>query len=184
MKYFIPAKCLLFLLIFLLGAYPSNLLGQDSTDTGNVELGRKIYSGEVRLVNGGPGCISCHAISDPEMPVSGGTLAVDVTGFTGLPSDALKQRLMEIDFDHMAFMKAAYKDNPIIEKEAENIIAYLHHVNDSDAAEASPALAGVNFLWAGLLAFLFILGFIAIYWWNRKKGSVNKNIYKRQTQSV
>lgn len=184
MKNLNSAKCLLLFLIFLLGAYPSTLLGQNNTETENVELGRKLFSGEVRLGNGGPGCISCHAIDDPQLPVSGGTLAIDITNFAGLPSDALKQRLLEIDFDHMSFMRAAYKDNPITEEEAESIIAYLHHLNDTDTAEASPALAGVNFLWAGLLAFLFIIGFIAVLWWNRKKGSVNKSIYKRQTQSV
>lgn len=177
-------KYLLFLLIFLLVAYPSILLGQDSTNTGNVELGRKLFSGEVRLDNGGPGCISCHAIDDPGLPVSGGTIAINITGFAGLPADALKKRLLEIPFQRMVFMKAAYKNNPITEEEARNIIAYLHQINKSNTAKASPALAGTNFLWAGLLAFLFIIGFIAVFWWNRKKGSVNKNIYKRQTQSV
>lgn len=184
MKNLNSAKCLIPLLVFLLGVIPSTLLGQDSTDTENVELGRKLFSGEVRLGNGGPGCISCHTIGDPELPVSGGTVAINITGFAGLPDDALKKRLLEIPFERMVFMKAAYENNPITEEEAKNIIAYLHHVNKSDAVAAPPSLAGTNFLWAGLLAFLFIIGFIAVYWWNRKKGSVNKNIYKRQTQSV
>ncbi|MDR8390743.1 cytochrome c [Aliifodinibius sp. S!AR15-10] len=175
-------------LLLLLFCFTTVTMGLQASESDSLqqqaELGRKLFTGEMRLDNGGPGCISCHSIDDPKLPVSGGTLAINITGFAGLPDDALKQRLLEIPFDHMKFMKAAYEDHPITEGEADKIIAYMRSMNAGDTAKASPALAGIGFLWAGLTVFLFIIGSIWIFWWNRKKETVNKSIYKRQTQSV
>lgn len=149
-----------------------------------IEEGRNLFIGKTRLAEGGSSCLSCHTINDPELPISGGTLAINITGFGSLQPDALQERIIDIPYPHMVVMKMAYTNHPVTEQEADKLIAYLKHVAELQADEPTPLLAGLDFLWAGLAAFLVLLGLIWFSWRSRKKESVNEKIYQRQVQSV
>lgn len=187
MKFFFGGYPTLFLLALIFfvpvdsSAYQS---AEQDTLQQKVKEGQNLFVGKTRFTNGGPACISCHSLDDPTLPISGGNYAVNITGFTNLPHDALSNRILEISFPRMAEMKAAYVNNPVTEQEANKIIAYLKNLPTSSTTQSEPMLAGLNFLWAGLIAFIIILAVIWVSWYNRKKGSVNKEIYQRQIQSV
>jgi len=188
MNFLNNTSSLLLVLLLLLFANPfeTEALQNSQSDTlkQHVTEGRKLFTGQNRLTNGGPACISCHTFNDPELSISGGTLAVNVTGFAGLPVEALKQRILEISLPHMTIMKAAYANQLVTEEEASSIISYLKQVSGQAASSTNPMMAGLNFLWAGLITFIVLLGIIWISWRSRKKGSVNEEIYKRQIQSI
>jgi len=180
-------KCMMLLLT--VGLFTVQLNARQSSKTSpveeqKVEEGRELFTGKTRLANKGPSCMSCHTIDDAELKVSGGTLALNITSFGNLPPEALKERILKISLPHMKMMQAAYANHPVTEKEASKIIAYLKSVSQQEAAQSKPMLAGINFLWTGLTMFLVILGIIWFAWHRRKKGSVNDNIYQRQTQTV
>jgi len=187
MKYLIPVQALLVFLLSNQGlpAKPADSLttGADSLQQ-NIEEGRNLFTGKNRLSGGGPACMSCHSFNDPALPVGGGTLAVNITGFGSLPSDALEERIMESTFPHMAVMKAAYANHPVTKQEANKLIAYLQNASGQQPAAPAPLMAGIDFLWMGLGTCLVILGLIGVSWRRRKKASVNKKIHQRQIQSV
>lgn len=149
-----------------------------------VEEGKDLFTGKARLTEGGPACISCHTINDPELPVSGGTLAVNVTSFGNLPNDALQERIIDASFPHMTIMNSAYTNHRVTEQESDKIIVYLKHIAEQQQSEPELLLSGLNFLWTGTVVFLLFLAIIWLSWYSRKKGSVNKEIYQRQIQSV
>ena len=161
---------------------------QDSSGFTDEEIqeGRALFIGQTKFINGGPSCISCHSIDDPELPVSGGTYGINITGFGGLNHEALAERILESPYTHMVVMNAAFKNNPITEQESNQLIAYLKEISAAGAANAgaTPPLNEKQFLWAGLAGLVLFLGFLWLMWHNRKKGSVNDPIYKRQVQSV
>lgn len=186
MKYFILVKALLILLLLAQGL-PAEVAGQNAeADTLQpyIEEGRNLFTGKTRLDNGGPACLSCHSLNDSELPVSGGTLAINITGFGSLPSDALEERILESPFPHMTIMKSAYVNHPVTQQEANKLIAYLKNVSEQQPVDSALLMAGNNFLWMGIVLSLLILGLIGVNWRRRKKGSVNKKIYQRQIQSV
>jgi len=185
MKYFNVGNCFIAILFFV---FPSNAEGIQESETDTlqpyIEEGRALFVGTTRLVNGGPSCLSCHTINDADLSLSGGTLAINVTAFGSLPTDALQERIINVPYPHMVVMKAAYTNNPVTEQEANKIITYLKHIAEQQAGELTPLLAGLNFLWAGLAVFLVFLGIIWLSWRGHKKESINEEIYQRQIQSV
>jgi len=161
------------------------LNAQDSSGYTEEEVreGRELFLGQTRFKNGGPSCISCHTINDPELPVSGGTYSINITGFGGLNHDALAERILDSPYPHMVVMNAAFKNNPITEEESDRLIAYIKEIASAGAATVEPPLFGTNFLWTGLAGLALFFGLLWLMWRKRKKGSVNDPIYQRQVQS-
>jgi len=188
LKWFFPAFTLLLFNVCPAFSAAAIQNAADSTlSEEQVTRGQNLFTGKSAFSNGGPSCLSCHTIDDSELPLSGGTYSINVTAFAGLPEDALKERIIDIPFPHMAVMKAAFENRPVTEEESEQLIAYLKHVTQldtpADAASTAP-LAGINLLWRGVVGLIVIYGFIFFYWRSRKKHSVNRTIYQRQVQSV
>lgn len=149
-----------------------------------IEGGKQLFTGQTRFSNGGPACISCHSLSDPHLPVSGGTFSVNITPFGVLQEAALKERIIRVSLPHMTVMKKAFQAHPVTESESERIIAYMKYVNQLDANKVKSPLSASLFLWSGMTGVLLIYGLILLVWNRRKKHSVNRSIYERQIQSV
>ncbi|MGE3855143.1 MAG: cytochrome c [Planctomycetota bacterium] len=94
----------------------------------DIVAGRALFLGLKPLGNGGPACLSCHAVAG-EGGLGGGTLAVDLTGAhgrltTGNP-DALIQSIATPGFP---VMKDIYGAAPVTMNEAFQLNAYLADV--------------------------------------------------------
>lgn len=196
MKYSFAAKGLFGVLLLLIVGSSSELEGQASAEPDSlqqyVEEARKLFSGKIRLSNGGPSCISCHQVVDDQLSIGGGSYALNLTPIYGqFGEKATRNFIKDSPF---AVMNKAYENHPVTDKEVDKLTAYLRYVSeqqstgkdsaDQSSAGQQPYSTGLNLLWSGLVGFGVILLGIWGLWRHRKRGSVNESIYQRQTKSV
>ncbi|MDY0083305.1 MAG: cytochrome c [Ignavibacteriaceae bacterium] len=143
-------------------------------------IGRNLFSGEQRLTNGGPACISCHNVVNDEV-ASGGLLALDLTNtVTRLSVNGVHSIISSPPFP---VMKAAYTDHQITEDEQFYLTAFLKNA-DFVASLQDPAVPQQRFLYAGIVGGVILFGIYGSIWWNRKRKSVNDSIFNRQLKSI
>ncbi|MDT3697523.1 MAG: cytochrome c [Ignavibacterium sp.] len=142
--------------------------------------GRKIFSGEQRLTNGGPACISCHNVVNDEV-VSGGLLALDLTNVvTRLGVNGVHSIISNPPFP---VMKAAYSNHLVTADESFYLTAFLKNA-DFVVSLQEPATPQQIFLYAGIIGGVILFGVYGVIWWKRKRKSVNDSIFKRQLKSI
>ncbi len=142
----------------------------------DAHAGLKLFSGSMRLLNGGASCISCHNVTN-DLLVPGGLLGKDLTNVYARLGDAgIAGILGAPPFPAMA---ASYKDNSLDSAEIVQLTAFLKHADSISGEQAINSGAGLFLLGGGggLIA-LFLL--IALIWNTRLKASVKQDIFKRQ----
>lgn len=142
----------------------------------DIALGRALFSGSARFVNGGPSCITCHNVTNDEI-IPGGLLAKDLTkvyermghaGITGI-----------VSAPPFPAMTNSYGENPLTEDEMHQLAAFFKQAND--VAEQQTANAGYGMMIkGGVGGLIVILILISILWSQRKKQMVKEEIFKRQ----
>lgn len=150
-----------------------------------IEQGRKLFSGQMRLTNRGPSCISCHHMKDQELAIGGGLYALELTPIYGtFGEEATRNFIANSPFLVMA---AAYDKRPVTPEEVDKLLAYMQYVSatnkDAKEAGAQPFSTNNSVLWAGIIGLCIILMAIWLKWRSRKKYSVNHAIYQRQITS-
>lgn len=144
------------------------------------ETGRKLFSGEMRLSNGGASCISCHNVVNDDL-ISGGLLAADLTNaFSKLSAQGVHSVISNPPFP---VMKTAYANHPVTSDEAFYLTAFLKNA-DFVSSIQDPPVPQQRFLYAGILGGIVLFALYGGLWWNRKRKSVNHSIYKRQLKSI
>ena len=136
----------------------------------DIERGRKIFTGEIRLAKGGPACVSCHSAGDTAY-LGGGTLGPDLTpAYSNYNDTGLSKVLTKITFPTMAEIYAAKSLTP---DEVFQIKAYLYQVD-----KAGPVTAGYQkkFLFLGVLGLFVGLGVIDFSWRSRRRKSSRPTI--------
>lgn len=144
---------------------------QPSVFTPSADTGRDIFTGVQQLTNGGASCISCHSIKDSKVS-NVGTFAKDV-------SVSFVDGVVETMLNSMPAMISSYKNNPLTIQEKSHLELYLKTVKENQIFNHSTQ-SGNMFLVYGILAFIFILLIINIFWRHTKKNGVKDEIYKRQ----
>lgn len=144
------------------------------------DKGRNYFLGNLRFANGGPSCFSCHNVNDKNL-LGGGLLALDLsTAFTRLRGEAAVSAI--ISNPPFPAMNTAYLNKNLTPDEIFYLTAYLYQADKNAVMQA-----GVNnkqiFLNVGLIASISLFGIYGLLWWNRKKKSVNLDIYKRQIKT-
>lgn len=146
----------------------------------DIVAGKFLFEGSTPFVNGGPSCISCHNVQYPDL-ISGGLLAKDLTDcYARLGGEAgLSGILSSPPFPAMT---EAFKNKQITNDEAFALIAFLKNAGPKSRYVkkdlSDPLLEG------GLLTFVIIIAAILIIWQRRKKNTVKKDIYDRQTEAI
>ncbi|MFA7327498.1 MAG: c-type cytochrome [Candidatus Kapaibacterium sp.] len=142
--------------------------------------GAKLFSGEMRLKNGGASCISCHNVKYDKF-MSGGGLAKDLTEAKTRITDAGIRGM--IGSPGFPAMIEAYKNNKITEDEVKSLTAFLVHVDEEkDNHEGGNSAATLLMGGFGGLFVLFII--LAMLRTKVKAKSVNQAIYDRQIKSI
>ncbi len=145
----------------------------------DIEMGKEIFLGKVRLTNGGPACLSCHNVNYVDM-MPGGLLAKDLTNVhSRLGGDAGIQGILGAP--PFPAMTQAYKDRAITDKEIAAIIAFLSKVDKDKKNEVASTMDPL--LYGGSFGLCLLLVIIFVLWFVRKKVTVKKNIYDRQLKS-
>lgn len=152
----------------------------DNTNEDNVSEGLLLFSGEKRLTNGGPSCISCHKVKDDRI-FSSGTLAKELSETYEIMGSAGVAAILKNP--PFPVMGVTYKNTTLTEEEILNLTAYLRSVSENRIYQ-HPVEFGVTFAVLGLLAFVFLMISIIVLYFKRKKKSVNHEIHSRQSAVI
>jgi mono/diheme cytochrome c family protein len=142
--------------------------------------GRSYFDGSSRFSNGGPSCVSCHNVNDPEI-IRGGLLAKDLTDANARMGNAGVEAILTMPpFPAMA---ASYTGNALSNDEIRALSAYLKYVSENaDPANEDSGYAMMLFGGFGGLLALVIL--TAIIWADRRRKMVKHDIFSRQIKSI
>jgi hypothetical protein len=141
--------------------------------------GRLLFSGEMRLENRGPACLSCHNVLHDQL-IGGGLLAKDLTeAFTRLNENGIKAMVSNPPFPAM---RKAYGNNPINSEEAFLLTAFLKYADQEQYYQHQRDYQAM-FLYAGIIGVIVLLIAFTAIWSNRKNASVNQKIFDRQLKS-
>ncbi|MCH7523884.1 MAG: cytochrome c [Bacteroidetes bacterium] len=142
-------------------------------------IGRNLFTGIQRFINGGPSCISCHHVKDDNI-IAGGGLAVDLSdSYSRLDKTGIEAMVIGLPFPQM---KSSYQNHPVIEKEAYLIAAYLKYIDKEHIYQYGTSYMRI-LLTGGIIGTILLMGIFPLFWYKRKKESVNKRIYERQIKS-
>lgn len=149
---------------------PNQIFNSSLVTDLDIERGKNIFEGNIKLTNNGPPCISCHNVDYPGL-MSGGLLALDLTqSFTRLSAAGVNGIIRNPPFPAMinSFGKAQLTD-----EEVKNLLAFLY---DSDRIVLQqPTALQANFvLLIGVIVGINIAFVLLLFMWQRvKKYSVN-----------
>ena len=126
--------------------------------TGDPEIGRTLFSGTTRFVNGGAACAACHAIAG--LAGGGGTLGPGLTQtYNDYGEEGITPVLAAFPFPSM---KPVYDARPLTPEEQSHIKAFLRV-----SAQREPSGEKGGFLLLGLGGFLLMAGLAHVVWRKR-----------------
>jgi len=142
--------------------------------------GQQLYEGRIRFENGGPSCISCHNIQRRSGRLQTNYAKDAMVSFENLGEAGVSAILNTPPYPVMA---EAFRGHDLTDSEKHDLLVYLR---DNKAQTPNMELSSMysNFLAISLAggALLFVL--YSLFWFNRRGGSVNASIYKRQMKST
>ncbi|MCF6347326.1 MAG: cytochrome c [Flavobacteriaceae bacterium] len=143
-------------------------------------IGQNLFSGKKRFKNGGPSCISCHDLRYDDI-IAGGGLSVNLTDvYDRLKKEGLEGMITGLPFPQM---KISYQNNQITEEETTQLIAFLKEVSEQRYYQLGLTSYKNVLLICGIIGAILLMGIFPLFWYKRKKESVNKRIYERQIKS-
>ena len=127
------------------------------------EQGRDLFSGRVRLANGGPACGACHSISTLRFP-NGGLVGPDVSGaYEMLGPDGVDAMLQTLFFPTM---QPVYNTRPLTPDEQLELKAFLQQAGGTSPARRDTlAIAGL-----ALCGFMVLMALAWLTWRHRLRG--------------
>jgi len=79
-------------------------------------------------------------------------------------------------------MKSSYQNHKVTEEETTQLVAFLKDVSEQRFYQGITSYKNRLLLW-GLSGAVILMGIFPLFWYKRKKNSVNKRIYERQIKS-
>ncbi|MBW6482370.1 MAG: cytochrome c [Vicingaceae bacterium] len=147
----------------------------------DILAGIMLFSGEHRLENGGPSCITCHNVQHGDL-IAGGLLAKDLTKvYERLGAAGINGMLSAPPFPAMA---ASYKDSPLTEKEIFQLSAFFNDAAVNTVYQPQRTYNDNLLLYGGGVAFIIIASIILLMFIERKRKCVKEDIYKRQIKAA
>ena len=108
-----------------------------------IAIGRGLFSGSIRFIQGGPGCITCHNVTEEVLP-KGALIAPDLTNiYTRLDEPTLYKVITK---PYHLTMQEAFKDKIVIEEEVEYLMSYFEYVGTATAHQEKRDQRAAGFL--------------------------------------
>jgi len=108
-----------------------------------VAIGRGLFSGSIRFIEGGPGCITCHNITEENLP-KGALIAPDLTNvFTRLDEPTLYKVITK---PYHLTMQEAFRDKVVIEEEVKYLMSYFEYVGTATVYQEKRDQRAAGFL--------------------------------------
>lgn len=131
----------------------------------DIQKGRDLFTGRIRLSAGGASCISCHSAGDVGS-LGGGTLGLNLTqAYSKYEDKGLSKALKKPGF---RIMKDYYADKPMTDEETFALKAFLY---DVDRAGTQGGNHQKKFLFLGLGGTVAMLGAADFIWRRRRRKS-------------
>lgn len=144
-----------------------------------IARGRDLFEGDAAFARKGPACNACHHVALRAV-AGGGSLGVELTDVASrLPEAGIAAILAQPPFPVMA---AAYAGRPLEEPEIRALTAFLGNAAH-DPESRTPSSRALPLMTNGLLGSAFVYGLCALLWRDRKKASVNQDVFDRQIRS-
>ncbi len=144
--------------------------------TGDLERGRNLFTGNIRLANGGATCISCHNVDSKDV-LAGGGLAMDLTQTVSRnTAEGVKGILSGLPFPAM---KQAFGNKPMTEDEINDLTAFLASVDTQDRTPAGRRYEAYM-AWGGIGGSSVMLVLFSLFWIRRKRKAVNDQVFSRK----
>ncbi len=132
--------------------------------------GRKLFSGQKPLANGGPACYSCHLYKN-----AGGSLGFNLTTIKEKLAPVALQSAIENS--SYKVMRAIYEKHPVTKEEALHLAEYLSY---PEKVDGRPGL-GIETITA-LASALSAVFFVFLYVFNRgRKGSTRDKLLNKKS---
>ncbi len=133
---------------------------------GDPEVGRALFTGEQRLQNGGPPCISCHSVEGIGA-LGGGSMGKDLTkAYSSFGEQGLTTIMKNPPFQ---VMRDIFPQKPITDEEIQNLLAFFQQVDQAaTGAQASWAIFPV----IGIAGFIVLLLIFQGVWAGRTSRGV------------
>jgi mono/diheme cytochrome c family protein len=90
-------------------------------NSGDADIGAKLFQGTTHFKNGGVACIACHTVNS-ELVEDGGKLAMDLTTMGGA---GVQYSIENPQNASSAVMKNAFKGKPLTTDEQANLVAFF-----------------------------------------------------------
>ncbi|MEX2116905.1 MAG: cytochrome c [Bacteroidota bacterium] len=141
----------------------------------DVQMGLQIFTGTRPLKNGGPSCISCHAVHGLGA-LGGGTLAPDLTTVFER-YEGRKALSTWMSAPATPTMQSVFRNNAMEGEEILSLVAYFQQTLQRNPEDT--AIARLNFVLLGLGGTIVVLGLFDVIWKGRFK-SVRRTLVHRQ----
>jgi len=153
-------------------------VGLEPPSEEQIVLGRALFEGTRRPENGGPACNACHDVAHPSV-FAGGSLARELTdAHSRLGGPGIRAVLENPPFP---VMRRAYADAALTDEEVVALVGFLGSVDAGGGARGRrPVLLVFG---AGVIGFALLLGVCSGVWRNRRRRSVNHEIFDRQVRT-
>ncbi|HKS97456.1 MAG TPA: hypothetical protein VJV74_15180 [Terriglobia bacterium] len=138
---------------------------------GAASRGEELFAGKVRFRNGGPACVSCHAIAGIPFP-NGGTLGPDLTNaYQKLGPQGIQPAMHTLFFN---VMTPIYDQHPLTPLEQNDLIAFLKKSSSAPPPRGNTQIVlGISL--AGCVALLVITSVV----WRDRLRSVRRVLVER-----
>lgn len=114
---------------------------QDSLD--DIGIGRGLFSGTIRFMGGGPGCITCHNVTEEGLP-KGALIAPDLTNvYTRLDEPTLYKVILK---PYHLTMQEAFQDKTVMDTEVDYLVSYFEYVGTATAHQKKRDERAAGFL--------------------------------------
>ena len=141
----------------------------------DAKQGANLYDGTKSFENGGVACIACHNVNNPKV-ISGGSLAKDLTFYGGDMADTVGYMITASSAMPSPIMVEAYKGKELTAEEASDVVAFFKTVDVNSKESGS----GSSFWILGIILAIIMFVLLSLVGGNRKKSSVNQELYDRQ----
>ncbi len=138
---------------------------------GDAAIGRELFTGEVRLENGGPPCMGCHSVAGIGA-LGGGALGPDLSTAMNKYGEAGLANFL--DTVPTATMNAVWTNQPMTAEEQAHLWAFL-----KGASVSGRPIAALGQLAALAIAGTILLLLAATFYWRRRLVAVRRPLVAR-----
>ncbi|MFA7421599.1 MAG: c-type cytochrome [Melioribacteraceae bacterium] len=149
---------------------PNQIFNASLATDSDVIRGKSYFEGESKFKNGGPSCISCHNVDNPNV-LTGGLLAKDLTlAFSRLSAAGIDGILRNPPFPAMI---DGFGAAPLTDQEISDLLAFFYYSNNAGVSQATTLQTQSDLLVSLIIGLDIFIAFLLIMWRRVKKRSVN-----------